>query len=143
MAHPLQLTGCQTIKFNFPRAKLAKCVLLTRFVNCLQNLNIARTEHAGRNTEFAKTSWERKYVSVKMATRANFLAVQVISTGNRTGWSPIRAYYLLIINDSFEDLREDKKAGERRKLFYEFVREKADLAVSVREHIAFLLFSFQ
>ena len=78
-----------------------------------------------------------------MATRANFLAVQVISTGNRTGWSPILAYYLLIINDSFEDLREDKKAGERRKLFYEFVREKADLAVSVREHIAFLLFSFQ
>ena len=77
MAYSLHLTGYQAIKLNFPQAKLAMRAL-TRFVNCLQNLNIARMEHAARNTGFAKTSWEQKFVSVKMATRTNILAVQVI-----------------------------------------------------------------
>lgn len=83
MAYSLQLTNYQAIKLNFPQAKLAMRVL-TRFVNCLQNLNIARMEHAARNSGFAKTSWEQKFVSVKKATRTNTLAVQVISNGNRT-----------------------------------------------------------
>ena len=91
MAYSLQLTGYQAIKINFPQPKLAMRVL-TRFVNCLQNLNIARMEDAARNSGFAKISWEQKFVSVKMATRANSLAVQVISNGNRTEWSPIRSY---------------------------------------------------
>ena len=105
------------MKFNFPWAKLAMRVL-TRFVTCLQNLNIARTEHAAMNSGFAKTSWEQNFVSVKMATRTNILAVQVISNDNRTEWSPIGSYLQLIINMPLsEDLREDTKAGERRKLF--------------------------
>ena len=91
MAYSLQLTSYQAIKLNFPQAKLAMRVL-TRFVNCLQNLNIARMEHAARNSGFAKTSWEQKFVSVKKATRTNTLAVQVISNGNRTEWSPIGSY---------------------------------------------------
>ena len=90
-AHSLHLTSYQAIKLNFPEAKLAMRVL-TRFVNCLQNLNIARMEHAASNSGFAKISWEQKFVSVKMATRTITLAVQVISNGNRTEWSPIGSY---------------------------------------------------
>ena len=83
IAYSLHLTSYQAIKLKFSEAKLAMRVL-TRFVNCLQNLNIARMEYAARNSGFAKTSWEQKFVSVKMATRTNILAVQVISNGNRT-----------------------------------------------------------
>ena len=35
-----------------------------------------------------------------------------------------------------EDLREDKKAGERRKLSYELVRGKVNRAISVRYRAA-------
>ena len=54
---------------------------------------------------------------------------------------------LLAVNhkyDSFQgSCRKDKKANERRKLFYEFDRENVNLAVFVGQHIAFLIFLFQ
>ena len=107
IAYSLHLTSYQAIKLKFPEAKLAMRVVLTRFANCLQNLNIARMEHAASNSGFAKTSWEQKFVSVKKATRTNILAVQVISNGNRTEWS--LNCVLLAINHKYASFRGSQR----------------------------------
>ena len=49
--------------------------------------------------------------------------------------------YALDNYDSFLGSQKGKKAGAwKRKLRYEFVREKKNRAVSVRQHFALLLF---
>ena len=74
-----------------------------------------------------------------MATRTNFLAVQVISNGNRTEWTPIRPYSQLIINMTLS-----KDLAERTKTLVKGVNlfEKMLTWLFLLDSISLSLFSY-